>query len=149
MDGWERPPRAPYRDAVSTIEAPWQAVRRRRYLLSAGPWRAFLYVLTTVPIAGVLGFGLGMLVLPWLIAGVKLTQSHPLTTPLLFLMVTALALFGTLGPLVAIPVAAVERGRLGLIDQRPVQSAHQRLAGDPLTWLRVRYTEAATWREVL
>jgi signal transduction histidine kinase len=134
---------------VSTFEAPWQAVSRRRYLLSAGPWRALLYVLTTLPFAGILGAAVGTLVLPWLVAVLRVTEGHPLSGPVLFLMVLALALFAGLGPLVAIPLAAVERGRLGLIDQRPVQSAHRPLTADPVTWLRVRYTEAATWREVL
>ena len=149
MDGWERPPGAPYGDAVSTIEAPWLALRRRRYVFSAAPWRALLYVLTTVPIAGFLGATLGLLVLPWLAAVLRMTGSRPLTSPLLFVMVTALALFAAFGPLVAIPVAAVERRRLALIDQRPLPSAHRPLGTDPLIWLRVRYTEAATWREVL
>jgi signal transduction histidine kinase len=105
--------------------------------------------MTTLPIAGVVGFGLGMLVLPWLAAGLRLNDGRVLDGPLLFLMVTALGMFAGLAPLVAIPLAAIERGRLALIDQRPVQSAHQPLSTDPLTWLRVRYTEAATWREVL
>jgi signal transduction histidine kinase len=126
-----------------------EALRRRRYLLSAGPWRALLYVLTTLPFAGILGVGVGTLVLPWLVAGVTLAEGHDLNAHLPFLMVTTLVLFAVFAPLVAIPLGAVERGRLGLIDQRPVQSAHQPLATDPLTWLRVRYTEAATWREVL
>jgi signal transduction histidine kinase len=130
---------------VSTIEA----FRHRRYLLSAGPWRVLLYVLTTLPFAGVLGIGVGTVVLPWLVAGVRLAEGHDLTTHLPFLMVTGLALFVVFAPLVAIPLGAVERGRLGLIDQRPLPSAHPPLATDPVTWLRARYTEAATWREVL
>ncbi|MFI7544177.1 sensor histidine kinase [Actinoplanes sp. NPDC049599] len=134
---------------MSTIEAPWRSLGRRRYLLSAGPWRALLYVLTTLPFAGVLGAAVGTLILPWLVAGVRLTEGPPLTSALLFLMVTALVVLAVLGPLIAIPLAAVERGRLALIDQRPLQSAHRPVAADPLIWLRVRYTEAATWREVL
>ena len=149
MDGWDRPPRVPYRDAVSITETPWQTISRRRYLLSSGPWRAFLYVLTTLPFAGVLGVAFGTLVLPWLVVGLRLTEGHPLTGALLFLTVLALVTVATLGPLVAIPLGAVERGRLALIDQRPLRSAHRPVGTDPLAWLRVRYTEAATWREVL
>jgi len=149
VDGWERPPRAHYRDAVSTNESPWQALSERRYLLSAGPWRALLYVLTTLPFAGVAGAALGLVILPWLASGLRLNDGRGLDGPLLFLMVVALALFAGLGPLVAIPLAVVERGRLALVDRRPVQSAHQPLGADPVTWLRVRYAEGATWREVL
>jgi signal transduction histidine kinase len=149
VDGWERPRGGHYRDAVSTIETPWQALRSRHYLLSSGPWRAILYGLTTLPLAGVVGVGLGTLILPWLAAGLRFNDGRVIDGPLLFVMVTALAMFAGAGPLVAIPLAAVERGRLALIDQRPVQSAHRPLRTDPITWLRVRYTEAATWREVL
>ncbi|RSM60314.1 sensor histidine kinase [Actinoplanes sp. ATCC 53533] len=134
---------------MSTNESPWQALSERRYLLSAGPWRALVYVLTTLPFAGVAGTALGMLILPWLGAGVRVDEGRALGAPLLFLMVVALALFAGLGPLFAIPLAVVERGRLALVDRRPVQSAHRPLAVDPLTWLRVRYSESATWREVL
>ena len=149
MDGWERPPRDPYRDGVSINEAPHTALGDRRYLLTAGPWRSLLYGLTTLPFAGVVGTGLGLLVLPFLAAGLRLGDGRVLDAPLLFLLVTALAVFAVGGPLVAIPLAVVERGRLTLIDRRPVQSAHRPLSGGVLAWLRVRYTEAATWREVL
>jgi signal transduction histidine kinase len=149
VNGWEGPSRAPYRDTVSTIEVPWQSLARRRFLLSAGPWRALLYVLTTLPFAGVLGAALGTVILPWLVASVRMHDGRPLDGPLLVLMVTALALFAGLAPLVAIPLGVVERGRLGLVDQRSLRSAHQPLSADPVTWLRVRYAEAATWREVL
>ncbi|MFB9360415.1 sensor histidine kinase [Actinoplanes nipponensis] len=134
---------------MSTIEAPWQALTGRRYLLSAGPWRSLLYVVTALPLAGLAGAGLGTLILPWLAAGLRLNDGRALDGPLLFLMLLALALFAGFAPLVAIPLAAIERGRLGLVDRRPLQSAHRPLRADPLTWLRVRYTEAATWREVL
>jgi signal transduction histidine kinase len=149
VDGWERPPRAHYRDAVSTIEAPWQAVTSRRYLLSAGPWRALVYVLSTLPQAGIVGVTLGLLVLPWMAAGLRLNQGRMLEAPLLFVMAVAVTMFAAVAPLIAIPLAVLERGRLTLVDQRPVQSAHRPLAAGPITWLRVRYTEAATWREVL
>src|SRR5690349_7563187 len=123
VDGWERPRGGHYRDAVTTIETPWQALRSRHYLLSSGPRRAILYGLTTLPLAGVAGVGLGTLILPWLAAGLRFNDGRVIDGPLLFVMVTALAMFAGAGPLVVIPLAAVERGRLALIDQRPVQSA--------------------------
>jgi len=134
---------------VSTNEAPWRALTRREYLLSAGPWRALLYVLTTLPIAAPAGAGVLMLLLPWLAAGSRINDGRPLDGALLFFMITGLVLVAGFGPLVAIPLAVVERGRLALIDQRPVRSAHQPVRRDPIAWLRLRYAETATWREVL
>ncbi|GID92756.1 sensor histidine kinase [Amorphoplanes digitatis] len=130
---------------MSTNEEPWQA----RYLLTAGPWRALAYVITTCPFAALTGMAVGTLILPWLVAVLRLHDGRMLEGPLLFLMVTALALFAGLGPLVAIPLAAVERGRLALVDRRPVRSGHRAAEPNPVSWLRLRYTEAATWREVL
>jgi signal transduction histidine kinase len=75
-----------------------------------------------------------------------------------FLVLLGAALIGALGPLIAPPLARLERGRLGLVDHRPVAPgrrppisagpvhAAQRLR--PVSWLRRRYTDPATWREV-
>ncbi|MEU8296418.1 hypothetical protein AB0C04_03890 [Micromonospora sp. NPDC048909] len=35
-----------------------EALRRRGYLISSWPWRALAYLVTTVPIAGLLSLGL-------------------------------------------------------------------------------------------
>jgi signal transduction histidine kinase len=134
---------------VTTEDAPWRALTQRRYLVSAAPWRDLFYVLTTVPLAGLAGTALGVLILPWLAAYSRLYDGVPLHGRLVFLMVVALLLFAGLGPLVAVPLAAIERARLALVDRRPVRSAHRQVGADPIAWLRVRFTEAATWREVL
>jgi signal transduction histidine kinase len=134
---------------VSDDEAPWRSITRGGYLLSAGPWRAFLYVLTSLPVAGLLCAGFGLLVLPWLAAGAKVTEGAPISGPLAILMLAGLVLLVVFGPLVAVPVGVLERGRLGVIDPRPVRSAHRPAPGDPVSWLITRYAEPATWRELL
>ncbi len=118
------------------------ALRRRGYLLSAWPWRALAYLVTTVPIAGVLGVGLLVVVAP-LIAAVNAVGgdgSPPSPALLLFLLLGGLALLA-LAPVVSIGVAAVERWRLGVVDGRPLPAA-------PWRGLAARYTTAAAWREV-
>ncbi|MEV8506105.1 sensor domain-containing protein [Actinoplanes sp. NPDC051475] len=121
----------------------------RRYLLSAGPWRALVYVLTTLPIAAPVGAAMVVLVLPWIAALSRLTEHAAPTGDALFFMFVSLVLFAGFGPLAAIPVGAVERARLGLISERPVPSPHPPATADPSSWVRVRYAETATWRELL
>jgi signal transduction histidine kinase len=52
-------------------------------------------------------------------------------------------------PLAAIPLGALERRRLALLGGPALPSPHRRPAASGLeSWLRLRYTEAATWREL-
>ncbi|MET0492169.1 MAG: sensor domain-containing protein [Actinoplanes sp.] len=132
------------------MSTPLQSLAQRRYLISGGPWRAFLYVLTTLPIAAPVAAAMLVVLLPWLAVWGRLESGIPLTASLLFLVITSMVLLAGFGPLVAIPLAAVERARLPLLDPRSVRSAHRSAPpGDPIAWLRLRYTEPATWREVL
>ncbi|MFI6237049.1 sensor domain-containing protein [Micromonospora sp. NPDC050784] len=119
-----------------------EALRRRRWLISAWPWRALAYLVTTVPIAGVLGVGLLVIVAPLLAAanGLLLHDRPPGIPLMLFLGVGSLALLA-LAPIVSFPVAAVERWRLGLVDGRP-------LPASPWPGLAARYRTLAGWREV-
>ncbi|MET8352361.1 MULTISPECIES: histidine kinase [unclassified Micromonospora] len=119
-----------------------EALRRRGWLVSAWPWRALVYLVSTVPVAGVLAVGLLVVVAPLLAAvnGVRLQGRPPEVPLLLFLTVGSLVLL-TLAPLVSFPVAAVERWRLGLVDGRP-------LPASPWPGLAARYRTAAGWREV-
>ncbi|RAO27245.1 Histidine kinase [Micromonospora saelicesensis] len=119
-----------------------EALRRRRWLISAWPWRALAYLVTTVPIAGVLGVGLLVIGAP-LLAAVNGLRQHgrpPSIALMLFLATGSLTLLA-LAPLVSFPVAVVERWRVGLVDGRP-------LASSPWPGLVARYRSAATWREV-
>jgi signal transduction histidine kinase len=132
------------------VSTPLQSLAQRRYLISGGPWRAAFYVLTTLPLAAPVALAMGVVLLPWVAVWSRLDSGIPLTGSLLFLLISSLVLLAVCGPLVAIPLAAVERARLPLLDQRPVRSAHRPAPpGDPIAWLRLRYTEQATWREVL
>ncbi|MFI5485841.1 MULTISPECIES: sensor histidine kinase [Micromonospora] len=118
-----------------------QALRRPRYLLSWWPWRALAYLLTTVPIAGALAVGLLVVGAPLLAAVNAVRQGRPVELPLvLFLTVGSLVTLA-LAPIVSIPVAAVERWRLGVVDER-------RLPPGRWSGLSARYTTAAAWREV-
>jgi signal transduction histidine kinase len=92
-----------------------------RYLTSLWPLRVFAYVVS--------GVGVGLVTLVWL----------PVT-----------ALFGAvvLMPLATRPLAEIERRRLALMGP-PLPNPHRdpdRAGFGP--WLRQRYTEAVTWREL-
>ena len=63
-------------------------------------------------------------------------------------MAVSAAIGGAVGPPVSIALAAFERSRLRIVDSRPLSSGHRTTRDNPLLWLRVRFTEAATWREV-
>ncbi|WP_089016859.1 sensor histidine kinase [Micromonospora coriariae] len=119
-----------------------EALRRRGWLVSAWPWRALVYLVSTVPVAGVLAVGLLVVVAPLLAAvnGVRLQGRPPEIPLLLFLTVGSLILLA-LAPIASFPVAAVERWRLGLVDGRP-------LPASPWPGLAARYRTAAAWREV-
>ncbi|WP_405089567.1 histidine kinase [Micromonospora sp. NBC_01392] len=117
------------------------ALRRRRYLRSAWPWRALAYALTTLPVAGVLAVAAGVLAAPLLLVVSALRQGRPVDVPVLVVL-TVVSLAGlAVAPLVGAPVAAVERWRLGLVDGRPVRAPGRR--GPAARW-----TGAAAWREV-
>ncbi|MDQ0795651.1 sensor histidine kinase [Streptomyces sp. B1I3] len=109
-----------------------QALRRPRYLLGGWPWRAAFYLLSGVPA------GLALLAAVLLLAVVGGALTFVLVGLPLLLM---LALIG-------IPVAAVERYRLRLLDPAPLVDPH-RTPGRPglQAWLRTRLGERVTWRE--
>ncbi|MFI0355260.1 sensor histidine kinase [Actinomadura sp. 9N407] len=110
--------------------SPFEAVRRRRFLLSGWPWRAAGYFITgtlvSVPLAS--------LCLLWALAVAR-------SPVLIGLSVVA---FIALGPLLALPLADLERGRLRMVDGRALRSGHRAASK---RWSKARYTEAATWRE--
>ena len=127
----------------------WPALRTRRFLLSSWPWRSLLYMVTTVIVAAPVAAVSWLLALPWLVTLSDLRNGqlpHSHTYLLMVVSVVVLALFG---PLVAVPLAAIERRRLGLLDPREIRSGHRPAPSDPIGWIRLRYREAATWRELL
>lgn len=115
--------------------AVWEALRRRplRFLVSGWPWRCWAYLLsgTVAGCAALLVFG------ALLVAGVGLSV---VGVGLAVLTVAALS---------GIPVGALERRRLRLVEPVPVPGPHDApAAAGVMTWLRTRLRERATWREL-
>ncbi|MGX1560643.1 sensor histidine kinase [Streptomyces sp. NPDC055506] len=110
----------------------WQALARPGYPLSAWPWRSAGYLLT--------GAVTGVVVL----VGIVLSAAAG--------GVLALALVGLplllCTVLAGIPVAALERLRLRLVDPDPAPDPHEPPGAPGLrAWLTTRLRERATWRE--
>jgi signal transduction histidine kinase len=126
----------------------FNALTRRRYPISAWPWRALAYLVSTTPIAFCVAVGWAIVATPWVATAGRLRDGRPLEGVIVFGMVVTAGLAVTIGPLLAVPLAALERVRMLIVDNRPVRSGHRPVNGNLLRWLRVRYTEAATWREV-
>ncbi|WP_165313137.1 sensor histidine kinase [Rothia halotolerans] len=117
----------------------WRKLSRPLYAVSEGPWLA-LFALAMQPF---LAFAALML----LLAVVGGLGSYSLTSPLIlllpFICVAMIPLFG-------LWYGYIERGRLWVLGFDGVASGHVRLPLRPFwTWIRVRYREPATWREVL
>lgn len=110
----------------------------RRFLISAWPWRAAAYLVSTVPVGVAAAVPFGLLALPWLLVAPKGVLWLPVGT----------VLMAAFGPLVAMPLAHVERSRLRLLGYGSVRSGHRSAPPGAWQWLRTRYTEAATWREL-
>ncbi|GIJ59353.1 sensor histidine kinase [Virgisporangium aurantiacum] len=102
----------------------WDAVRGRprRFLLSLWPLRALAYVVS--------GVAVGAVTLAWL--------------------AVALVLGGVvLVPLLTVPLVALERRRLVLLGGPPLPDPHHRAERPGIVaWLRTRYAEPVTWREL-
>ncbi|MET7646376.1 sensor domain-containing protein [Streptomyces sp. NPDC005426] len=111
----------------------WQALTRSGYLLSHWPWRAAGYLLSSAPV--------GVVVLLVIVLGTA--TGSVLAVALIGLPLLALV------ALSGLPVAAVERRRLRIVDRRPAPTPH-RVPDEPglLAWGRTRFREQATWREL-
>jgi signal transduction histidine kinase len=133
-------------DQPATVLA---ALPARRFLLGPWPWRALVHLLTT-PVIGVgLWVPVGILVLPWLAALSEVRGPEPVSYPAVAgLVLLGCAVLAAGLPLVALPLADLERRRLRLVDTRGIGGGHRAvLVPGLLRRLRTRYTEAATWRE--
>ena len=100
---------------------------------------------------GIVAIPFCFLALPWFgaIALDHRTVERPSVATLLLLVFIGATLLAAGGPLIAVPLAKLERTRLKLVDGAPISDPHQPLSAPPMWhWLRVRYGEAATWREV-
>ncbi|WP_017574633.1 sensor histidine kinase [Nocardiopsis kunsanensis] len=128
-----------------------RALLRPRFLLSAWPWRALAFSAGSTVVLGVLLSVAGPLYTPWALSfGLLLVDPEAfLSGAGIALVLTGLALGALLGPLLGPVLGTVERWRLGLLHGHVAPSGHRPVTEPgPAAWLRVRYTEAATWREV-
>ena len=123
-----------------------EAVTWRRLLVSSWPWRSASYLLTTLPPALPAFAGLAI---PWLVLVARLSAGDYQVDVIVVLILLGVALIAALGPVIAMPLAELERRRLRMVDARPVASGHRKAApAGPVSWLRARYADPATWREV-
>ncbi|MEV5172378.1 sensor domain-containing protein [Streptomyces flaveolus] len=106
---------------------------RPGFLLSAWPWRCAAYLLT--------GAVTGVATLVGIVTVAAVCGALAIVLVGLPLLVVVV--------LGGVPVAAVERLRLRLIDPTPVSGRHQVPAAPGLwSWLTTRLREQATWREL-
>ncbi|GII53291.1 histidine kinase [Planotetraspora thailandica] len=110
----------------------WQAVWRRDLPATSLPWRALAYLVTGA-LVGVVAL---VLLLAWLVTGALLTLVL-VGIPLL----AALALAG-------IPMGALERRRLRIIDPEPATTPFRPPGHGLRRWIRIRFSEQATWRSL-
>jgi signal transduction histidine kinase len=131
---------------TDTPQTALEAVTWRRLLVSSWPWRSAGYLLTTVPVALVAAAALAI---PWLVLAARVAAGDYQVGVIVALILLGAALIAALGPLIAMPLARLERRRLRMVDTRPLGSGHPNAApAGPLAWLRARYADPATWREV-
>jgi signal transduction histidine kinase len=127
----------------------FQSLARRQFLRTAWPWRSSGYLLMTPLAVMAASVPLALLAVPWLFLLHRLRAGDDQLAPLVLLFLSGAALLAAAGPLAAMPLAAAERLRLRLVDSRPAGSQHRpppRPGAWP--WLRIRYAEGATWREL-
>jgi signal transduction histidine kinase len=129
-----------------------EAVTWRRLLVSSWPWRSAGYLLATLPLALAAFAGLAI---PWLVLAARLAAGDYQAGMIVVLVLLGAVLIAALGPVIAMPLAELERRRLRMVDTRPVGSGRlvgsgrqNAVAAGPVTWLRARYAEPAAWREV-
>jgi len=110
-----------------------QALTRRSLLASSWPWRALAYLLS--------GVALGAATLVVLVALVVVGTASAIVLVGVPLLLAA--------GLIGLPVAALERRRLRLVDADPIDDPHRAPGQVGLrVWLTTRFGEAATWREL-
>ena len=122
-----------------------EALTWRRLPVSGWPWRSVGYLLTT-PLVAVPAFV--ALAIPWLVLVARLAAGRYQPGVLIALVLFGTALIGVLGPLIAPPLADVERRRLHMVDTRPTGAERRAAPTGTLPWLRARYADPLTWREV-
>jgi len=127
-------------------ETALKAAGRRSLLVSRWPWRSAGYLLATLLAGAVAAAGLAIPAVPWLL----LAGGSYAPGVVVALILLGAGLVTALGPLIAVPATVLARWRLGMADtRRPGDRPHAVPAAPGLAaWLRARYTDPATWREV-
>ena len=103
------------------------AVTWRRLPISGWPWRSAGYLLTTQLVGVAAAAGLAV---PWLVLVGLLASGEHGAGVIVVLVLLGAALIAGLGPLIAPPLARLERRRLWLVDPRPASAAWPPGAGD-------------------
>jgi signal transduction histidine kinase len=128
-----------------------EALARPRFLIGGWPWRSAAYLVTTLPSTVLASLGLFLPATP-LVLALLVVRGGGISR---FGMAAALVLIGLLAcgvcwPLLALPLAEVERRRLLIADVRPARSGHRLPARPGIGgWAATRWREAATWRAVV
>ncbi|MFD8492668.1 sensor domain-containing protein [Amycolatopsis sp. NPDC059657] len=126
--------------SVRTI---WGSLALRRFLLTRWPWRGLSYVLSTPLVAALAAIPVAAVCLPWPYLVSRLLGTEPVTLGETVLTgLGGLLLIAAAGPLVALPVAQLERLRLRLVHNGPAPAPRRPAGG----WTR-RYTAPSAWRE--
>ncbi|HEX6524362.1 MAG TPA: sensor histidine kinase [Streptosporangiaceae bacterium] len=120
------------------------AVAWRRLPVSGWPWRSAWYLVATLHAALLAAALLAVPAVPWMVLAGGRFQAGAAA----LLIVLGCVLVVALGPLIAVPVAAMARWRLSIVDRRPAEHAQRMPGGGGLRgWLRARYADPAAWRE--
>ncbi|GAA3808698.1 sensor histidine kinase [Nocardioides panacisoli] len=122
----------------------WQALRRRRFLMSRWPWRALLHTVATSVVWAAFMIPALAVIVPVGAAIDRLAHGQVVAAAALLLL--GLALGGVLLPLLASPLIALDRWRARLVDPTPLPRS-PRPPADPAHWLRDRWLTATRWRE--
>ncbi len=123
----------------------WRALGRRRFLLTAWPWRALLHTLLTFLAWVCLVLPAVVLVLPFGGAVDALRGPGTDVVAAAGLLLLGLALAFVALPLLASPLLAVDRARARLVDPRPLPPSGRAPRG-LARWLRDRYLTPGRWR---
>ena len=114
---------------TDTPQTALQAVAWRRLLVSGWPWRSAGYLLTTLPLAVAALAGLAVPAVPWLVLAARMGGSYQAGLIVLLVLLGA-AMIPALGPVIAVPLAGLERRRLRMVDTRAVGPVHRTAAAD-------------------
>ncbi|MFE3459465.1 sensor histidine kinase [Nocardiopsis aegyptia] len=129
-----------------------QALARPRFLLTPWPWRALFHCAVTAAVALALIVVAAPVYMPWaLVLGKVVSAPWDMAeygAPAIAGFLVGLVMVVCVSPLIALPLGALERLRLPFVSDGPVTSGHRTPPPGLWGWIRTRYTESATWREV-